>query len=153
MSGCSIRRAVPADAEAVQAIVFSALRSFGIEPDPEGLDADVVRFGRAGEGSSLELVAEAEGRVIGAVAVTPRRPGVAYLSKLFVDQGQRGRGFGRALLDEAVREAKQRGYGRIELQTRTVFEAAVRLYEATGWLRGPDPPAGHGPDRTYYRLL
>lgn len=36
-----IRRAEPEDGPAVRDFVFATLRSYGIEPDPEGLDADV----------------------------------------------------------------------------------------------------------------
>ena len=55
----------------------------------------------------------------------------------------------RAVLARAVEEARARGYRRIELETRTIYREAVHLYEATGWLRGPDLPPEHGPDRTY----
>jgi hypothetical protein len=48
-----------------------------------------------------------------------------------------------------VDAARGRGYQRITLETRTAFEEAVHLYEATGWQRGPDLPPGYGPDRTY----
>lgn len=48
-----IRRATPADGPAVQRFVFDPLRSYGIEPDPEGLDADVVAFGTAGDSPDL----------------------------------------------------------------------------------------------------
>ena len=135
-----IRRAVPEDGPLVRAFVFATLRSYGIEPDPEGLDADVVAFGTAGDGPIAEFVAEVDGRAVGSVALSPRAEGVAWLSKLFVDAAHRGRGLGRALLARAVVEAQARGYRRIDLETRTIFREAVQLYEATGWVRGPDLP-------------
>jgi putative acetyltransferase len=144
-----IRRAVPDDGPSVREFVFATLRSYGIEPDPEGLDADVVAFGTAGDGPIAEFVAEVDGRAVGSVALSPRAEGVAWLSKLFVDAAYRGRGLGRALLTRAVAEAQTRGYRRIDLETRTIFREAVGLYEATGWMRGPDLPPEHGPDRTY----
>lgn len=145
----SIRRAWPADGPAVRAFVFETLRSYGIEPDPEGLDADVMLFGTAGDGPVAEFVAEMDGQTVGSVALSPRGEEVAWLSKLFVRADARGHGLGRALLARAVEEARARGYQRIELETRTAYEAAVHLYEATGWVRGPDLPPEHGPDRTY----
>lgn len=154
-----IRRAVPADGEAVRTFVFATLRSYGIEPEPDGLDADVVAFGTAGEGPVAEFVAERDGKVVGSVALSPRGAshggaadtfaGVAWLSKLFVDATYRGHGLGRALLARAVEEARTRGYRRIDLETRTIFREAVHLYEVTGWQRGPDLPPEHGPDQTY----
>jgi GNAT superfamily N-acetyltransferase len=144
-----IRRALPADGPAVRDFVFATLRSYGIEPDPNDLDADVVAFGTAGDGPVAEFVAEVDGMAVGSVALSPRGDGVAWLSKLFVNAGYRGRGLGRALLARAVDEARRRGYRRIDLETRTVFLEAVHLYEATGWVRGPDLPPEHGPDRSY----
>jgi putative acetyltransferase len=148
-----IRRAVPNDGPVVREFVFATLRSYGIEPDPEGLDADVVAFGTAGDGPAAEFVAEVDGRAVGSVALSPRAEGVAWLSKLFVNAAYRGRGLGRALLARAVAEARARGYRRIDLETRTIFLEAVHLYEATGWLRGPDLPPDHGPDRSYSLYL
>jgi GNAT superfamily N-acetyltransferase len=148
-----IRRAVPEDGPLVRGFVFATLRSYGIEPDPEGLDADIVAFGTAGDGPVAEFVAEVDGRPVGSVALSPRDEGVAWLSKLFVDAAFRGRGLGRALLARTVEEARARGYRRIDLETRTIFREAVQLYEATGWTRGPDLPPEHGPDRTYSLVL
>ena len=108
-----------------------------------------MAFGTAGGGPVAEFVAEVDGHAVGSVALSPRGEGVAWLSKLFVDAAYRGRGLGRALLARAVEEARARGCRRIELETRTIYREAVHLYEATGWVRGPDLPPEHGPDRTY----
>lgn len=144
-----VRPAVPSDGPAVRTFVFDTLRSYGIEPDPDGLDADVMTFGTAGDGPSVELVAEVDGIPAGSVALNPKDASVAHLSKFFVDPRFRGRGLGRLLLAHAVAEARTRGYRRIELETRTAYQEAVHLYEATGWQRGPDLPPDYGPDRTY----
>lgn len=153
MSEAVIRRALPEDGARVREFVFATLRSYGIEPDPEGLDADVVAFGMAGDGPVAEFVADVDGTVAGSVALSPRGEGVAWLSKLFVDAAYRRHGLGRKLLAQAVDEARTRGYRRIDLETRTIFREAVRLYETTGWVRGPDLPPEHGPDRTYSLYL
>lgn len=153
MTEAIIRRAIPADGPRVREFVFATLRSYGIEPDPEGLDADVVAFGTAGDGPVAEFVAELDGTAVGSVALSPRGEEIGWLSKLFVDAAYRGRGLGRRLLARAVDEARARGYRRIDLETRTIFREAVHLYEATGWVRGPDLPPTHGPDRTYSLTL
>ena len=144
-----IRRAIPADSPAVQRFVFDTLRSYGIEPDPEGLDADVVAFGTAGDGPTLEWVADLAGTAVGSIVITPVSAVEGKLSKFFVDASRRGYGIGRKLMAHAVAEAQVRGYQRLSLETRTIYREAVHLYEATGWERGPNPPPGYGPDRTY----
>lgn len=144
-----IRRATPADGPTVQRFVFATLRSFGIEPDPIGLDADVAAFGTAGDGPILEWVADLAGTPVGSIVITPMNATEAHLSKFFVDASRRGHGIGRKLLAHAVTEAQARGYQRLHLETRTIYREAVHLYEATGWVRGSDLPPGYGPDRTY----
>jgi GNAT superfamily N-acetyltransferase len=146
-----LRRARPEDVTAVERIVFESLRSFGIEPDPQGGDADIYAFGT--RETHDDWVALVDGRVVGLVALEPHEDG-GWLSKLFVDPIARGRGVGGALLDRAVESGQERRYKRLGLRTRTVFEAAVRLYERAGWLRGPDPEQrGIGADRTYWLTL
>ena len=145
-----IRRARPADGPAVQDFVFVTLRSYGITPDPDGLDADVVAFGTASDPAIDEWVAELHGQPVGSVVISGRGNGQAHLSKFFVDASYRGNGIGRALLAHAAQSAKARGYTRLDLETRIIYREAVHLYEAMGWTRGPDLPPGAGPDRTYY---
>jgi GNAT superfamily N-acetyltransferase len=145
-----LRAAAPSDTARAIEIVFSSLRAFGIEPEPDGLDEDVMRFGAGGDPALDEIVLDLDGRVVGLVALCARPDHVGYLSKLFVDAAERKRGFGRALLQGAIERGRQRGYLRLELRTRAIFTQAVALYESAGWRRGPDPPAGIGPDRTYF---
>jgi GNAT superfamily N-acetyltransferase len=143
-----IRQATRADRDRCVAIVFDTLRSFGIEPEPEGLDADVMRFGEGDEGS-YEIVAVVDGVLAGVSALSPRGEGLGWVSKVFVDPPFRRRGAARALMAQVVAEAKARGYRRLGLQTRTIFREAVALYESSGWQRG-DAPRGGPCDRTYF---
>jgi ribosomal protein S18 acetylase RimI-like enzyme len=145
----TIRRAVPDDGPTVVRFVFATLRSYGIEPDPDGLDADVVAFGTAGDGPTLEWVAAIDASAVGSVVISPEQEGEAHLSKFFVDATHRGKGIGRALLMHAVAEARRREFRRLRLETRAIYREAVHLYEATGWVRGSDLPLGDGPERTY----
>jgi ribosomal protein S18 acetylase RimI-like enzyme len=144
-----IRPATPQDGPAVREIVFATLRTYGIVPDPDGLDADVVAFGSNTPGTILEWVAEVQGVVVGSVMLGEGAPHEAKLSKFFVDSAHRGLGIGRKLLTSVMAEARTRGLTRLTLETRTAYQEAVHLYEATGWVRGPDLPPGYGPDRTY----
>jgi putative acetyltransferase len=148
---CVFRRAQPRDRDAVVAVVFDTLRSYGIEPDPRGLDEEVLRFGGAGDPSVAEFVAEMDGRVVGSVALRDRGDGTGHISKFFVTAATRGRGIGRTLLAMAVTQARARGLRELDLETRAQFEAAIHLYESTGWKRGPDP--ARVCDRTYLLRL
>ncbi|HEY2513489.1 MAG TPA: GNAT family N-acetyltransferase [Polyangiaceae bacterium] len=143
-----VRRATPADRDQAVAIVFETLRSYGIEPEPEGLDADVMRLGY-GDHDAYELVAELDGVVCGVSALSPRGEGEGWVSKVFVDPRFRRRGAAKALMADVVREGAARGYRRLRLQTRTIFREAVTLYETTGWTRAEAPCSGPC-DRSYF---
>ena len=82
------------------------------------------------------FVAEAGGRIIGRLSTIrdahPASRHVAALG-LMVASDQRRRGVGRALLDEAVRWARESGIRKLELYVLPHNEGAVALYEAYGF--------------------
>ena len=145
-----LRAATPFDREPVTAFVFAALRAHGIEPDDS--DRDVGELGSHPERD--ELVAELESRAVGILLMSPLGANEGWVSKLFVCEAARGQGIGRALLEAAVARARVRGWTALRLRTRTVFTAAMALYERTGWIREPDPPSrGVGDDLAYKLTL
>jgi GNAT superfamily N-acetyltransferase len=148
----TIRHARPEDGRPVRRFVFDILNEYHVPADPDDDDRDVMEFGAPTDARVVQLVAEIEGEPIGSAILTPYGDGEVKLSKLFLKPEFRGRGLGRELLERAEAEAEQRGYGRISLCTRERYAEAVRLYERSGWTRGPDQPPP-GPDRLYYRDL
>lgn len=137
----TIRRARPSDGPAVRRFVFATLEEHDIVPDPEGHDKDVMTFGQDFDPVDA-FVADVDGVAVGSIMVAPRDAETGWLSKFFVDRAFRGRGIGRALLEQAVTAARARGYRRLELDTRTFFREAIHLYESTGWKRSQTAPAG-----------
>jgi GNAT superfamily N-acetyltransferase len=146
-----IRNAQPKDGRPIRRMVFDVLCEYGVAADPDDSDADVMRFGEQEEGVR-HLVADDDGVPIGSAILTPYGEGRIKLSKLFLQRDFRGQGLGRRMLAAAVDLARSDGYREIFLTTRAVYQEAVALYEACGWLRGPDQPPP-GPDRLYYLPL
>ncbi len=74
-------------------------------------------------------------RIVGMVAIDGEDlgPGIAHLRWFIVDDGVRGQGVGRELLDAAVRFSDRQGCGQIQLWTFRGLDAARRLYEAQGF--------------------
>ncbi len=60
----------------------------------------------------------------------------AYLTELFVDDSERGRGAGRAALDLLPPELAARGVHALHLQVRPE-NPAMRLYERAGFITSP----------------
>ena len=59
------------------------------------------------------------------------RPGL-YLEDLFVKPEERGKGYGRALLVELAKIARDRGCGRMEWAVLNWNEPAIKFYQALG---------------------
>lgn len=148
-SGPRIRTARAADRDAVLRIAAAGMREFGLEPDFAGLDAEIGRIGTAHPDAICELVAVEAGEVRGSVVITACGPHAGKLTGFYLDPTQRGKGTGRRLLLAAVDAARLRGLERLSLLTWGRMQAAVALYESTGWQRGPDPHADSGADRSY----
>jgi GNAT superfamily N-acetyltransferase len=114
------------------------------------------RIARTG---GLTLVAEADGRVVGHLALTfeagpayvraEERP-YAYVAVLFVDPAARGRGVATTLLAEAERIAVERGYTQLLVSVQSGNAEAERAYQRFGFrpysadLIKPLRPAGAG---------
>lgn len=92
---------------------------------------------------SRVTVAEESGRVVGYAAVWFTR-GEAELGDLAVHPGHRRKGVGRALLEDALGAAAERGSARLFLQVRESNAGAMALYADAGFHR-----VGRRPD--YYR--
>ena len=86
------------------------------------------------------LLVASEGGVIVAVAAvilytTPVWVKKARIEDVVVDQGARGRGIGRALVEECLNFARQHGARVVELQSARRREVANRLYPRLGFER------------------
>ena len=90
----------------------------------------------ASEGHDL-IVAEVGGAVIGLAHLMTyddlsHGAPAGELLGLVVHESYRGRGLGRALLDEACRLARQRGVGELHISTELDNTPAQRLYRSIG---------------------
>jgi ribosomal protein S18 acetylase RimI-like enzyme len=63
-----------------------------------------------------------------------------WLEDLYVDDGARGTGLGRALVDAAFQRARTRGCRRIELDVNETNGDAIAFYESLGFTTQPKPP-------------
>jgi len=66
-----------------------------------------------------------------------------YLAELYVVPSQRGHGLGRALMEAAIREARERGADTMDIGVDEPDTAARRLYESLGFTNrtgGKDGP-------------
>jgi ribosomal protein S18 acetylase RimI-like enzyme len=146
----SVRRATDADADAIGRL----LHDFNTEFDEEtpGAAALAERFRDLLEGPDTEALLGGAGP--DGVAVLRFRPAIwstaleCYLAELFVAPARRGEGLGRALLEAAIRLARERGADHMDLGTSTDDVAARALYESAGFTNREGRP--DGPSMLYY---
>ncbi|MEW6572468.1 MAG: GNAT family N-acetyltransferase [Bacillota bacterium] len=78
-------------------------------------------------------VAEADGRVVGSIAIFGRTKTAAQLRWFIVHPDHRGQGLGRVLLAEAIAFCEERAFRTVYLWTLAHLDAARRLYESFGF--------------------
>ncbi len=89
------------------------------------------------------IATDDEGKVIGGVGIADIRlfDDCAELQKLYLSDEAKGNGFSRLMMKSAENKALELGYKRIYLETHTVLEAAISLYEKLGY-KSIEKPAG-----------
>lgn len=154
VEGFNLRDGVAPDADALRALIFPVLESYGLRPDPQGTDADLddvaAHYGGAG---GRFWVLEHGGAVVGSCGLYPLGDGVVELRKMYLRQDFRGRGLGRRLLTHALSVAAADGFHTMRLETATVLTEAIALYRQNGFTRLPAPPDVPRCDQTWSRTL
>ncbi len=98
-------------------------------------------------GVSELIVAELNEKVVGTVTLYldssrslqegwPR--GWASIRLLAVHPAHRGRGIGRALMEECIHRCRQRNIKTIGLHTAAIMDIARKMYEGMGFVRAPE---------------
>ena len=133
-----LRHATLDDLDAL-APLFDAYRRFYEQPGDVALASEYLHA-RMERGESTILVAEADGELLGFCQLYPSWCSVAaarifVLYDLFVDEGVRRAGVGRALMLAAQDFGRRAGAVRLDLSTARTNARAQALYESLGWRR------------------
>lgn len=129
------RSATNADCNAVQELVFSVLREYGLTPEIDGTDSDLTNLEDfyINRGGVFEVFIAPDGQIVGSVGLYPIDEETIELRKMYLKPEARGSGLGRATLARMVEKSRELGYRRLYLETATVLREAVRLYEKFGF--------------------
>jgi ribosomal protein S18 acetylase RimI-like enzyme len=138
MTALATRHATLDDLDAL-APLFDAYRRFYEQPGDIALASEFLHA-RLERGESTILVAEADGELLGFCQLYPSWCSVAaarifVLYDLFVDDGVRRAGVGRALMLAARAFGRAAGAARLDLSTAHANTRAQALYESLGWRR------------------
>ena len=159
MSDYLIRPIEPGDDGAVAAIIRVVMPEFGACGQGFAInDPEVDWMSRAYAGPRCAyFVVEREGRVLGGGGVAPLEGGdedTCELRKMYFLPEARGLGAGAAMMRRCLDAARAIGFRRCYLETLSGMDAAMRLYERSGFRRiaGPMGATGHGGCNTFYLL-
>lgn len=159
LAGALLRPIAPADDAAMAAVIRAVMPEFGACGDGFAInDPEVDWMSRAyAEPRHAYFVLERDGRVLGGAGVAPLAGGDAEtceLRKMYFLPEARGTGAGAAMMARCLEAARGFGFRRCYLETLTGMDAAMRLYERSGFRRIPAPmgATGHGGCNTFYLL-
>jgi putative acetyltransferase len=147
------------DDAAVAAIIRRVMPEFGAVGDGFAInDPEVEWMSRAYNAPrSAYFVVERDGLVMGGGGVAPLAGGDAdtcELRKMYFLPALRGLGVGGLLMARCLEAARGFGFQRCYLETLSGMDAAMRLYERSGFRRidAPLGATGHGGCNAYYLL-
>ena len=140
-----VRAARPEEYEQIGELVVAAYLADGVVP-PTSPYLDELRDSRARAAlAELLVAAPPTGAPVGTVTwcahgsayAEVARDGEAEFRMLAVAPAERGRGVGRALVEDCVRRAQGRGHHTLVLCTISCSGPPARLYERLGFVRDP----------------
>ena len=156
---CSIRPIQPGDDAAMAAIIRTVMPEFGATGSGFAInDPEVDWMTRAYSAArSAYFIVENEGKVLGGGGVAPLVGGddsTCELRKMYFLPEARGIGAGVAMMEHCLRAARDFGFKHCYLETLDGMDAAMRLYEKTGFQRidAPLGDTGHGGCNRFYLL-
>jgi len=119
----TIRRARTSEADTLSALAFRSKAHWGYSAEFMAACRAELTVQAGDIGAGRVVVAESDGALLGFYCLAEPREGRAELDALFVEPAAIGRGVGRALLNEAVAQARARGARIVEIQADPNAEA------------------------------
>ena len=124
------------DRNAAAEVIKKVLLEYGLPWQPELADRDVIEVESAYLNIGGEFwVIERDSTVVGTAAYQPiaRGQNAVEIRKMYLLPEIRGKGLGRYLLSELEKAIAIKDYQEIWIETASVLEEAVKLYERNGY--------------------
>jgi putative acetyltransferase len=145
-----LRRLAPADVPALVNIIDTVRREYGVhhrvQSVIEASDRDLFATYRSARAEYF--VALYANVIVGGAGIAPlagAAEDTCELQRMYLSPQHRGRGVGRLLLKECLRQAKALGFHKCYAETILEMQEAIRFYESSGFerLSAPLGSSGH----------
>jgi ribosomal protein S18 acetylase RimI-like enzyme len=124
----------PHDTDAVRAIFREYAASLGIDLGFQDFETELAELpGKYAAPRGQVLLACADGRIVGCVALRPLDETTCEMKRLYVRPAGRGQNLGRQMAVLICQFAKLAGYTSIRLDTLPSMQAARQIYAALGF--------------------
>ena len=140
-----VQAAAPEHIEQAQKLFREYEAWFGMNLCFQNFDEEVANLpGKYAAPTGRLLLAFADEKLAGCIALRKLEDGVCEMKRLFVREGFRGRKLGNIMIEKLIEEARTIGYEKVRLDTFPPKMAkAVELYESHGFHE--IPPYYHNP--------
>ena len=152
-----IRPIEPRDDAGMASIIRTVMPEFGATGCGFAInDPEVDWMSRAyAQPRCAYFVVEDQGVVLGGGGIAPLEGADAAtceLRKMYFLPAARGRGAGAAMMERCLEAARELGFRQCYLETLSGMDAAMKLYERSGFRRidAPMGDTGHGGCNTFY---
>ncbi|NES92019.1 MULTISPECIES: GNAT family N-acetyltransferase [Okeania] len=131
-----IRNWQPDDRQIVANIISSVLAEYGLNWEPKDADRDVLQVEKFYQNVGGEFwVIEKQEKILGTAAyyTISRGNKAAEIRKMYLLPEVRNQGLGKFLLKELENKIIECKFQEIWIETATVLQEAVKLYESSGY--------------------
>lgn len=139
---------------AVQGLWRKYWSSLGLAADFQGFADEVQTLpGMYALPKGKLLLARLDGTVAGTVAIRPLEEECCEVKRLYVQPEFRGHGVGKALLVEAIKQARSAGYKELYGDTLPSMDRALRMYREMGFSEVAAYSAQPTPGAVFLKLV
>jgi len=129
-----IRDAKNEDSSEIKRLVFSILKEYGLCPDLDTTDSDLLDIYKSYPGGGgYFVVIEKEKEIMGCAGIYRINESECELRKMYLNPSIRGKGIGRLLLEKMISKAISLGFNRMKLETASILKEAISLYIKYGF--------------------
>ncbi|MEM9328479.1 MAG: GNAT family N-acetyltransferase [Bacteroidota bacterium] len=123
------------DKESVIQLVKDGLAEFGFEYAPATSESDLTKIESEyfGNNGTFLILENDDGQLLAIGAIKEIEGRTFKIRKMYVAKSQRGRGFGKVVLEHLLSTAKERGAIQVVLETSVWMASAIGLYEKFGF--------------------